>query len=1247
MYPMNRFMDSHPYQRNQVPYNPRYFSHFESNPHHHMNIDPTRSTLPYESWPCGGSSYGHPYPHQCHNCCIHNNSLSQCAFSPPYPYLPPPTYNNCSYPTYPVMYPTHYVPPPHFSMEQPRYEYEKNMGRDHHCCGCSNHQCGSEKGGSSVKIEEHDQDKKNESNESLVPFGFKNCPYPVVCLPPDDMKKRERMKPNGSNCKEQEENPQVVKPFGDFRPFQQPNFWNLWPSHFGNSSESPKQTGDLPEKQHHDDAMRKQFPFPIIWMPYKREEDGERVGKEAESGLIAEKEPTSPSKLTKPLLHDSEDERSSSKENEVISGSEIHGKGLNRGSVVKIIPVKQVEQNEIFDGNKEEASQRHESDAKQKKISQEGGKKQSPSPTKSWKLPPVCLRVDPLPRKKSSNGRSRSPSPPCGKGKSVESRSDSSKTPILSNEKGNVQLDKSSTTSMPGKPIEMEPSKSKTKVVEVAQGTSKEDELQDQCTVFSDLKRQARSQTGEGDTSKAANKPKDEPDAVAVKAQSSNEGHHRGEAREAANVDVGAGNEMKRVKRSQPSDNKAATMIQSVYRGFNVRRWEPLKKLKQIAKIEEQMAEIKKRIQDSESSADNGVDNKERTIITEIIMSLLLKLDAIQGLHPTVREYRKSVAKELVSLQEKLDLLNCKKQPAESKQSFSAKSTEDTCTAVENNPSLQGGQVVQKLVRDDDFAKGDEGIKFDAEGLCEEQPLCATEILPNSHDVGNAVLEGKEENKDVEEVMEGVSGGSAVKTGDRASVKPFESEEKTDKLLDENAAVVEKLEEHGDGVDELKELPRGVLDEETSIQGSAEIRKDTVDLTALTPEEKVSDTASLEHHHLEALGETPVILGPENMHSSSGLEENAEILERDAAVPIDIPKGEKEDAKSLSEDANISNVDDKVGMEKNEKELDQGGSASDGFSIPSQEDAVTTEQPTDTTNTEESETVEVLLEKMQNAVNREIEILDSGKPIEQSVEPQLSTGTNDEAREYHIQDEQKIREENKEVEGEELPARDDVVSEPDNEEHNVVVEQRHVEENLDMQGNEPVSAEPVTADNAAPVIEEPVDGSKDMAAPTSEAVTTETDLSSETELGVADDHNTHPSCDVVEGNSVDATHSFGSSTPIEVQVMDANELKEWAKVGQSPSSPTASQVSCDYDALSESDRKLIEENEKLREMMEKLIISGNEQLTAISSLSGRVKDLEKRLSKKKKLKLKRNRLPAACVKPLNDSLRDRSVGLAM
>ncbi|KAK1376807.1 hypothetical protein POM88_033000 [Heracleum sosnowskyi] len=60
----------------------------------------------------------------------------------------------------------------------------------------------------------------------------------------------------------------------------------------------------------------------------------------------------------------------------------------------------------------------------------------------------------------------------------------------------------------------------------------------------------------------------------------------------------------------------------------------------------------------------------------------------------------------------------------------------------------------------------------------------------------------------------------------------------------------------------------------------------------------------------------------------------------------------------------------------------------------------------------------------------------------------------------------------------------------------------------------------------------------------------------------------------------------------------------------------------------ESDKELVEENEKLKETVEKLIAAGREQLTAISSLSERVKDLEKELSRKKKLKMRRHKVPS-------------------
>ena len=68
----------------------------------------------------------------------------------------------------------------------------------------------------------------------------------------------------------------------------------------------------------------------------------------------------------------------------------------------------------------------------------------------------------------------------------------------------------------------------------------------------------------------------------------------------------------------------------------------------------------------------------------------------------------------------------------------------------------------------------------------------------------------------------------------------------------------------------------------------------------------------------------------------------------------------------------------------------------------------------------------------------------------------------------------------------------------------------------------------------------------------------------------------------------------------------------------------AEQEECDING-SRNDKGLIEENEKLRAMMEKLIEAGKQQLNVISNLNGRVKDLEKKLSRKSKLRTKRGR----------------------
>ncbi|WP_407803811.1 hypothetical protein, partial [Staphylococcus aureus] len=56
------------------------------------------------------------------------------------------------------------------------------------------------------------------------------------------------------------------------------------------------------------------------------------------------------------------------------------------------------------------------------------------------------------------------------------------------------------------------------------------------------------------------------------------------------------------------------------------------------------------------------------------------------------------------------------------------------------------------------------------------------------------------------------------------------------------------------------------------------------------------------------------------------------------------------------------------------------------------------------------------------------------------------------------------------------------------------------------------------------------------------------------------------------------------------------------------------------------------------EMMQKLMVAGKDQLQVISDLTGRVKDLEKKLAKKKRVRTRRPRATASgspCVRSSN------------
>ncbi|KAJ9555993.1 hypothetical protein OSB04_010607, partial [Centaurea solstitialis] len=588
----------------------------------HMKMDPNPASItsPYQPWPYAGNHW-YPGPQECHGGYNQGCFGGPYGFQPPYPYYPPPPppyHSHGFHPPFPGAYPaySYSIPPPHYSVEQPRYDYDKNVHGSRHCCGC-NHREDEKK--SMVKQVEPEIEKK--TSNSLIPFLMKDYPYPIMWVPPGfvnnesnaqekEKHTHDRVPLNESKEKEKEKHTHDHVPFGPLEPSKQR----------GNGETERKQPGG-------DDSS---LPFPIFWFPYKNNEVGEENVKESPSARSDDKK------------------RQTKINNEAESDTGI------KPLVQKVIPVKQMGSEEEMNRPKNIKTKTKSDSVEKTDIGNEG--KASP---KTPKLPPVCLRVDPLPRKKST---SRSPSPPSDKIRSKGS---------TINESRSCQQQQKT---------------------QLSDGLKKSNEEQNVKTV------------------KVV-----ESDSVGDRCENVSNGSEKGIVCKAE---------------KKLSENEAALIIQSAYRGFQVRKSKPITKLRQIAEVGRRVIELKNRVHDLESSF---FDNKEKVVIGETIMSLLLKLDTIQGLHPAVREVRKCVAKELVGLQEKLDSLK-PESPNEEDTTKGVKNDDDGSisetqldgnqesgiingkndTSVEPQMELQN-DVNDKQPLDDDVIQDDLGGKDDDE----------------------------------------------------------------------------------------------------------------------------------------------------------------------------------------------------------------------------------------------------------------------------------------------------------------------------------------------------------------------------------------------------------------------------------------------------------------------------------------------------------------------------------------------------
>ncbi|XP_052193150.1 BAG family molecular chaperone regulator 6 [Diospyros lotus] len=1252
MYPGYRCMDSLPPQRNQMPHTEHCYPSSEGLPH--MKTDASRSPVTYEAWPYG-SNYGHSIPVGCQGCWGHGFFPAYYGFRPPYPHHPWPSPFHCHgiYPSFPDSYPLHYAPP-YFPMGQPRYEYDKNMPGGYPCCECPNNPCNwREDRHPRIEEQEPDFGKKinddNRSNNSLIPVDFKTRPFPVVWIPPGYMNNRdnrEEKSPREPGLQARDEYPSDTRARENLKSSQQePSVWRGWFPFDINRLRSLKDDEDK-QSQEQQLENKNQFPFPIFWMPYKAEREERQDHKEENTDGDTEEKPSSALKVISASSPGRNDVTSQHGVTDQNVGGDV---GLNtaekKGSGEKIIFMKQPDERggkrigeKVTERKDREIAVKDTEGSGEKQPSEKDTKRSSSSPTKTSKLPPVCLRVDPLPNRKNGNGSSRSPSPPGHRGKSP-------KSPCPSAEE-NSQDDRQSVSRSLNKSNGVEPNERHGRVVEVVDGITMQDRNEDNKiheqngvplnlpidSCENTVMGQGASKAGiGGDVSnlkegEEVRDTEDKKSEVAMKSEDATISCESGDLSE-SKEDTGARQtgkedieETKKEKRKSLTEAEAATTIQSAYRGFEVRRLGTLNKLKQMAKLREQVAEVRTRISALESYPDMIKDDRKRLEMGETIMSLLLKLDTIQGLHPSIRNFRKSVAKELVSLQEKLDSLTAKKSEVSP-----AKIMEDPPMDTGEDSSVQGEQKDAEAVhRSTDIVEGSKDNRTDSVDHWEDQGFCPKESVSGTQGVENSELmsnEGcKESNKKITEALLGSSADSG-KEGRETGHKLEDA--LNNEGLDNGqtmmlSAQVQNLESKlpiGSspvGTEEdvnsvVKAAVQGVSGQQLAAESSQRNEKIEAGRCEVLAGGEVESSSAIDGTTID----DEAVDGNQVQRPSEALSEEPvkAILEDESRRQGDFElhkgtmvewKGQGETVSPINMDVHMekSSRGNEVSLKENEPLEEEltvraggGGSPVDDFLDKAELKETRPElSPTEneTNSADPAYKPQELHPELSLADN---EIIHGGEASKQE-EPLINTTS------LH----------NELQHGREEKDDSEVGSDTDKcwEEKEVAIEEL-------TEGGK-VEPQTVTAGGENQDLAQDVRQKFEQEVPAT-----------------------------VTGNDEVIKQSLGSEAAddeaMKIVTKPAPTGAEQNEGDVFPMSPTASQQS---ETGSESGRKLVEENEKLRKMMEKLIEAGKEQLTAISNLSARVNELEKKVQTKRKVRT--GRVRARCLS--NDPVKGRARGIA-
>ncbi|KAB5569367.1 hypothetical protein DKX38_003160 [Salix brachista] len=1234
MMPVYRCMDSRPMSGDHVPPMQHYHPSFGAIPPH-MQVDPSKSLALYGPWPYGNNF---EYSVPCHACCGgHGNFTSYYGPRPPCSHFPPPQYQCYGYPPYHETMPVQFVPSPYYSMDQPRYEYDKVISSNNHCCGCRSH-THDQKRDESVKVEELGPDFQKKEGDSLVPFQVRNYPYPVVWIPPDKIKNGEDRKLVDSEMANAERASRVMKPLECVKPREEkPREWNGWvPLDFKSFGPSTQADDQKRTQNHQSEDNLQQFPYPIFWLPPYNKQNDTSIKDDAQTissskpvdeppsaaQFFPVKSPSSShgSGKLQEGQYNSRDQVSSETERTPVKQMEMHGekKGVNQ----KTIPVQQMEA--FREKESSEGTGKRDRTASLKNAEGNPGgnssgicaKRQSLSPPKASKLPPICLRVDPLPKKKNGSSGSRSPSPPGSKRQLQEASKDTSNPSSLSDLEANIHHDAQVQNVALSSGKDIEANKNEGNVIEVVRRKNVENkdgkarnESQTQTPIATiDLQKEVfrspKAEEVETYDDKYINKEeqgaRDAKDLAADEATKSKE--VTDVARSAIYENKG--------QRTNLSDEAAALLIQSAYRGFEVRRWEPLKKLKQIATVQEQVVVVKDKIHALESCSDIQKNNQQRLVIGEMIMSLLLKLDAIQGLHPTMRDIRKSLARELVALQERLDSLIMRK----CEETVGPKNSEDHLIA---SSDITVNQDVQKI------EVGEQpsyclSQMMDSVGDSEDKETSKSSIIIKE--------EHRESENEVREVE--IDGGSHVaEQENKVGSGEFKS---SGVVVPENkqrmSAIEQTILSQSQKSDEGE--TRGILPE---FMCCSPHNKQQAELTKLTnvensPEVKGTEAAAHEVSGKEgAVSDKEEECGTTMVAVIDGMEKESNAIS--TVVSPDSTTAAKTIDVNLLKEFPVGLIDDKApekldNSKIQENEVPYGGDNKEDTKPPSLNEIIIPIKP-------EHQCIEVVNERAFLAGSEDLvkvipEKDDNHDDAMVSVQQPQELGVKNDEEQVEVPGQEKVLDFSREQ------------------------EENNEEKQKDGNGH---TEHPCCCSEIANIQEEEMQAEEEQdndCQPITDCGNEEMKLEAKQfhDLRFLSDN------DNLE-DRLDGPETSKRSSLIGPQFSPMGAEHDDKKGEVMPASFTAisSQVSPDDQGMGmgmESQRKLVDENEKLRGMMEQLIETGKDQLTVISNLTERVKDLEKKLSKKNKVWAKRFRIanPPSSARPSVKSPR-RKAGVAV